>query len=231
MHTPAVRRVCAAVDATSSRERADLVAPSVSTPHGWHPLVSEPGVAVALATEVATLCGHLCRQRLTWWRTVGLDAGVDGRAFATLSDVITERSRSCSTADDALVDTLAACLEASPHIQDVLGLMRVDFGGVNVTMMDCLVGCACDTALKHPVSIHHRELAGCDGSDDADASASASGGNAYTVARERVARLASYASLLLWSIELERVAIIRAIACSVGMTANDSTCPREGQQV
>lgn len=226
--TPAVRRVCAAAAATTSRERADLLAPFVATPRGWHPLFAEPGVAVALATEVADWCGRLCRQRSSWSAT-GMDVGVHGRAFSTVCAVITEGARRCAAADDALMDTLVAGLEASSHINGVLRLMCADFGGVYVTMMGSLVGCVCDAALKHPVAVLKRELAGCDGSGGPGASAA--GGNAYAVARARVSRLASSGPLLRWSIELERVGVIRALACQVGMTANNSTSPREGQQV
>lgn len=219
--TPAVHRVCAAAFATSPRERTALLAPFEATPRGWHRLLAEPGVAAALAADVAASVRRLRSRQRPLGGAAGVD--VDGQAFLTLCEVILGAARRCAAADDVLADALVADLADVCPLQDVHALAGANFGDLYLTMVDSVLAWVCDAALRLPVPTKPRELAGCDGRPDA----APPGGNAYTAARERVARLAANEVLLRWSVELQRVTVTRSLTFQTRTPADSSAYPRD----
>lgn len=92
-----------------------------------------------------------------------------------------------------------------------------------LNVVDSVLAWVCTAALRLPVPTTARELAGCDGGPDA----SPPGSIVYTTARERVVRLDANKALLRWSVELQRVTVMRALIFQALVPVEDSVCPRE----
>lgn len=115
--TPAVHRACAAASANTLRERIALLPPFEETPHGWHPLLVDPGVAAALAANVTASVRHFCSRQRPLRGAAGVD--VHFHAFCTLCAVTLAAACLCAAADDVLVDALVAGWEDVCLLQDV----------------------------------------------------------------------------------------------------------------
>lgn len=105
-------------------------------------------------------------------------------------------------------------------------LASADVRRVYVAMVDSVLACACDAALRRPSPSALQELAGCHGRGSSGSSAS--GGNAYTAAWERVSRLASSGVLLRWAVEVERVTIRGVLSCPEQLPFDSLYGLREG---
>lgn len=220
--TPDTRRVCAAVSAATLRERKERLASFDATPGSWHALLAGPGVAAALAADVSAAVRHVRSHRRSSTGATGVD--VSARTISTLCAVILAAARRCAAADDALADALVAGLVDVCPAQDVQSLACFDGGRAYMGTVDLVLAWVCDAALKLPSPTAERELGGCDDGPNT----SPSGGNAYTAARARVARLASNRELLRWSMELQRETVRGALAGQERRTADPQrVSPRE----